>query len=46
VTYVGAQVVHGPASRALPVIPVRVQDNVLEGGMPDPRWYTFCAELE
>jgi len=37
--YVGARHVHGPTKRALPVIPVRVVDDVLVGGMPDPRWY-------
>jgi len=40
--YVGAQRVHGPATRALPLIPVRVQGEVLVGGMPDPAWYIYC----
>ncbi len=41
--YVGAQRVHGPASRALPVVPVRANAYVLVGGMADPRWYaSYC----
>ena len=41
--YVGAQVVHGPASRALPIVPVRADADVLIGGMADPAWYTsYC----
>ena len=43
VTYVGAQRVHGPAPRALPVVPVRAEADILIGGMPDPGWYTsYC----
>jgi Rieske Fe-S protein len=41
--YIGAERVHGPAHRALPVVPVKVQSGTLVGGMPDPRWYVFCA---
>jgi len=37
--YVGAKNVHGPTRRSLPVIPIRAVDDVLVGGMPDPRWY-------
>ncbi len=40
--YVGAQHVHGPANRALPVVPVRTEGDVLVGGMGDPRWYDYC----
>lgn len=40
--YVGAMHVHGPTQRALPVIPVRAVNDVLFGGMADPRWYAFC----
>ena len=40
--YVGAERVHGPAPRALPVIPVREQGGTLTGTMPDPKWYTYC----
>ena len=42
VTYVGPSRVHGPASRAIPVIPVKAVDDVLVGGMPDPGWYEYC----
>ena len=40
--YVGAQRVHGPALRALPVIPVRLEGGALVGGMPNPAWYIYC----
>jgi Rieske Fe-S protein len=40
--YVGAARVHGPAPRALPVIPVRSQGGALVGGMADPAWYVYC----
>jgi Rieske Fe-S protein len=40
--YVGAQRVHGPAPRALPVIPVQAQGQNLVGGMADPNWYIYC----
>jgi len=48
--YVGAERVHGPAPRALAVIPVKPQGVNLVGGMPlDPAtgkldfaWYTYC----
>jgi len=42
VRYVGARHVHGPATRALPIIPVRAVNDVLVGGMPDSRWYVYC----
>jgi len=42
VTYVGPSRVHGPSSRAIPVIPVKAVDDELVGGMPDPRWYEYC----
>ena len=41
--YVGAERVHGPANRALAIVPVRAQADVLVGGMADPRWYLYCA---
>lgn len=41
--YVGAERVHGPAHRALAIVPVKVQNDVLVGGMADPRWYIYCA---
>jgi len=34
--------VYGPSSRAIPLIPVKAVDDVLVGGMPDPRWYLYC----
>lgn len=47
--YVGAKRVHGPAARALPVVPLRSRGDDLVGGMvlgpdelPDPRWYRYC----
>jgi Rieske Fe-S protein len=40
--YVGAQRVHGPAPRALPLIPVKEQGGNLVGGMADARWYVYC----
>ncbi|TLZ56653.1 MAG: hypothetical protein E6K15_05015 [Methanobacteriota archaeon] len=42
VPFVGARIVHGPGKFSLPVVPVRPINNVLYGGMPDPRWYTYC----
>src|SRR5206468_3963581 len=39
--YVGAERVHGPAPRALPVIPVKAQGLNLVGGMADPAWYIY-----
>jgi len=33
----------GPANRALAIVPVRAQADVLVGGMADPRWYLYCA---
>jgi len=40
--YVGAQRVHGPALRALPVIPVRLEGGAMVGGMPNPAWFVYC----
>ena len=45
VGFIGAQVVHGPATFAMPVIPLRAVNDVLYGGMADPRWYDFCERL-
>ncbi len=42
VTYVGAERVHGPAGRAVPVVAVAVKADVLYGGMVDERWYAYC----
>ena len=48
-SYVGAERVHGPAHRALPIVPVKASNEVLIGAMPendgkpDPRWYVYCA---
>ena len=42
VAYLGAAHVHGPTQRALPVVPVRADNGILVGGMPDPRWYDYC----
>lgn len=42
VNYIGATRVHGPAPRALVVIPVKVVAGALVGGMPNPAWYVYC----
>lgn len=42
VPYPGAKMVHGPATRALPLIPVKSEGGNLVGGMADPRWYVYC----
>ncbi len=42
VNYVGAAHVHGPATRALAIIPIQEKGGSLFGGMPDPRWYEYC----
>ncbi len=42
VNYIGATRVHGPAPRALVVIPVKAQGGALIGGMPNPAWYVYC----
>ncbi len=42
VNYIGATRVHGPAPRALVVIPVKAQGGELVGGMPNPAWYVYC----
>ena len=42
VTYVGAERVLGPAGRSVPVVAVRADQDVLYGGMLDPRWYEYC----
>lgn len=44
VTYVGAERVHGPAGRSVPVIAVRVAQDILYGGMVDPAWYHYCGD--
>lgn len=43
VPFPGMQLVHGPGTFAMPLIPLRVtDDDVLQGGMSDPRWYVYC----
>ncbi len=42
VNYIGATHVHGPAPRALVVIPVKAQSGALVGGMPNPAWSVYC----
>ena len=42
--YVGARNVHGPAPRALPIVPVKAEADVLIGAIVDSRWYTsYCG---
>ena len=40
--YVGAERVHGPAPRALVVIPLKTEGLNLVGGMVNPGWYVYC----
>ena len=40
--YVGDRQILGPGFGPLPVIPIRAVEDVLEGGMADPRWYEYC----
>ena len=42
VLFPGMQIVHGPGTFALPLVPIRAVDDVLEGGMYDPRRYDYC----
>lgn len=42
VTYVGAERVHGPAARAIPIVALRAIDDVLYGLEADSRWYVYC----
>ncbi len=43
VAFPGMQLVHGPGTFAMPLIPLRAfDDDILQGGMPDPRWYQYC----
>ena len=41
--YVGAANVHGPADRPLPVVPVRVESDILKGTMAYSSWYAYCG---
>ncbi len=45
-TYVGAKVVHGPADRALPAIPIKLENGVIVGDEDAPKWnlnwYEHC----
>lgn len=42
-SYLGIQAVGGPARHGLPVVPVKAVNDVLFGGMGDPRWYAYCG---
>ncbi len=42
VGFVGAQVVHPPATYSIPVIPIRAVSDELRGGMANPAWYAYC----
>ncbi len=42
VLFPGMQLVHGPGTFAMPLVPLRAHGDVLEGGMVDPRWYVYC----
>lgn len=41
VEYVGASLVFGPATRSIPVVSVKAEDDVLIGGATDLRWYEY-----
>ncbi len=42
-TFPGMQLVHGPGSFAMPLIPLRArEDDILQGGAADSRWYAYC----
>lgn len=42
VTYVGAEMVHTPAHRGIPIVALKAIDDVLYGLEPDPKWYAYC----
>ncbi len=42
VLFPGMELVHGPGSFAMPLIPLRAVNDVLEGDMVDSRWYVYC----
>lgn len=42
VVFPGMELVHGPGVFAMPLVPVRTFEDVLEGVMADPRWYVYC----
>lgn len=42
VLFPGMELVHTPGTFAMPLIPLRAVDDVLEGGMVDARWYVYC----
>jgi len=42
VLFPGMELVHGPGTFAMPLVPLRAVDDALEGGMFDPRWYVYC----
>lgn len=44
VRYIGGQVIRGPPTRPLPVVPVRGEGDFLAGVMVNPHWYdAFCV---
>ena len=41
--YIGTRFVHGPATRGLPAVPLRLQGQTLVGDYDNPSWYTsYC----
>lgn len=42
VRFPGLQIVHPPGTFAMPLVPLRAVNDVLEGGLFDPRWYVYC----
>ena len=42
VNFVGPSRVHGPATRAIPILAVRAVDDALQAALVDPAWYRYC----
>ena len=42
VAFPGMELVHGPGTFGMPLVPVRAVNDILEGRMVDSRWYLYC----
>lgn len=42
VRFPGMELVHGPGTFAMPLLPLRTVGDVLEGSLPDPSWFVYC----
>jgi len=40
--YIGADARDGPANRALPLVPITIEDGVIKGWPHHPDWYSYC----